>query len=60
MPFSGTFQQIVDFLRRLERNESFVRVNGFTLQPNTRWGTDEGPLWLDLSVSTFRFDERAR
>ena len=47
----------MDFLRGLERHETFVRVNWFKLQPHVGRYPEEGPLRLDLSISTYRFDE---
>ncbi len=57
VPIGGTLDQIIDFLRGLERHESFVRVNWFKLQPHAGRYPEVGPLRLDLSISTYRFDE---
>jgi len=57
-PFGGTFEQVVEFFRRLDHQPSFVRVNSFRLMEVRPWLDYEGrvrrEVELHLSVSTFR------
>lgn len=59
-PYRGTFDQVIAFLRRLERDPTFVRVNTFKILRNPRLELDDDRLDLVLSLATFRFDERVR
>jgi Tfp pilus assembly protein PilO len=56
----GTFDQFLRFLNSLERHESFLRVNTFSITaPSSPAIDDEGretwPLRVQLQVSTYRY-----
>lgn len=59
-PMRGTLEQIVDFLRRVERHATFVRVNTFEIHQDPRSEPGDGRLCFVLELSTFRFDSETR